>query len=158
MKVSIELSPEYSEPYAIIYADKITDSIQRTLDIFGSNESPITAFQNENDIVILQPKEIYMVRVENKDTIIYGKEHRYRSRKRLCEMQQQLGAGFMQISKSTLVNLSYMNNVEAGFSGTLLLKLKNGCKDYVSRKYLSEFKKYLGLQEDKNERNYERFD
>lgn len=114
MKVSIELSPEYSEPYAIIYADKITDSIQRTLDIFGSNESPITAFKNENDIVILQPKEIYMVRVENKDTIIYGKEHRYRSRKRLYEMQQQLGAGFMQISKSTLVNLSYMSNVEAG--------------------------------------------
>lgn len=75
MKVSIELSPEYSEPYAIIYADKITDSIQRTLDIFGSNESPITAFKNENDIVILQPKEIYMVKVENKDTIIYGKEH-----------------------------------------------------------------------------------
>ncbi len=73
--------PEYSEPYAIIYADKITDSIQRTLDIFGSNESPITAFKNENDIVILQPKEIYMVRVENKDTIIYGKEPRYRSRK-----------------------------------------------------------------------------
>lgn len=155
MKVSIELSPEYSEPYAIIYADKITDSIQRTLDIFGSNESPITAFKNENDIVILQPKEIYMVRVENKDTIIYGKEHRYRSRKRLYEMQQQLGAGFMQISKSTLVNLSYMSNVEVGFSGTLLLKLKNGCKDYVSRKYLPEFKKYLGLQEDKNERNYE---
>ena len=148
MKVSIELSPEYSEPYAIIYADKITDSIQHTLDIFGSNESPITAFKNENDIVILHPKEIYMVRVENKDTIIYGKEHRYRSRKRLYEMQQQLGAGFMQISKSTL----------AGFSGTLLLKLKNGCKDYVSRKYLSEFKKYLGLQEDKNERNYEKFD
>lgn len=49
MKVSIELSPEYSEPYAIIYADKITDSIQRTLDIFGSNESPITAFKNENE-------------------------------------------------------------------------------------------------------------
>lgn len=141
MKVSIELSPEYSKPYAIIYADKITDSIQRTLDIFGSNESPITALQNENDIV----KEIYMVRVENKDTIIYGKEHRYRSRKRLYEMQQQLGAGFMQISKSTLVNLSYMSNVEAGFSGTLLLKLKNGCNDYVSRKYLPEFKKYLGL-------------
>ena len=27
MKVSIELSPEYSEPYAIIQADKITDNI-----------------------------------------------------------------------------------------------------------------------------------
>ena len=73
MKVSIELSPEYSEPYAIIYADKITDSIQHTLDIFGSNESPITAFKNENDIVILQPKEIYMVRVENKILLFMAK-------------------------------------------------------------------------------------
>lgn len=90
MKVSIELSPEYSEPYAIIYADKITDSIQHTLDIFGSNESPITAFKNENDIAILQPKEIYMVRVENKDTIIYGKEHRYSSRKRLYKCNSSL--------------------------------------------------------------------
>ena len=108
-------------------------------------KAPLQLFKTKMILSFLQPKEIYMVRVENKDTIIYGKEHRYRSRKRLCEMQQQLGAGFMQISKSTLVNLSYMNNVEAGFSGTLLLKLKNGCKDYVSRKYLPEFKKYLGL-------------
>jgi DNA-binding LytR/AlgR family response regulator len=38
-----------------------------------------------------------------------------------------------------------MDSIESGFSGTLLLKLKNGCKDYVSRRYLSEFKKYLGL-------------
>lgn len=154
MKVSIELSPEYSEPYAIIYADKITDSIQRTLDIFGSNESPITAFKNENDIVILQPKEIYMVRVENKDTIIYGKEHRYRSRKRLYEMQQQLGAGFMQISKSTLVNLSYMSNVEAGFSGTLLLKLKTDVRiTYQENICLSL--KISGIIGGQNERNYE---
>lgn len=57
MKVSIELSPEYSEPYAIIYADKITDNIQHTLDIFGSNESPITALQNENDIIIYSQKK-----------------------------------------------------------------------------------------------------
>ena len=145
MKVSIELSPEYSEPYAIIYADKITDNIQHTLDIFGSNESPITALQNENDIVILQPKEIYMVRVENKDTIIYGKEHRYSSRKRLYEMQQQLGAGFMQIFKINFGQSVLYEQCRGWFSGTLLLKLKNGCKDYVSRKYLPEFKKYLGL-------------
>ena len=51
----------------------------------------------------------------------------------------------MQISKTTLINLSYMDCIEPGFSGTLLLKLKNGSKDYVSRKYLPEFKKYLGL-------------
>lgn len=145
MKVNIDISPEYKESYAVIHTDKVTDEIQRMVDAFSNSETPITALQNEEDIVVLQPKEIYMVRVEDGDTIIYGARQKYRSRKRLYELAQQLGKQFMQISKTTLVNLSYMDSIEPGFSGTLLLKLKNGDKDYVSRKYLPEFKKYLGL-------------
>ena len=123
----------------------MTDEIQRLLEVFGNSESPITALLNEEDLIILQPKDIYMVRVENGDTIIYGEQKKYRSRKRLYELGQQLGKQFMQISKSTLINLSYMDSIEPGFSGTLLLKLRNGCKEYVSRTYLPAFKKYLGL-------------
>ena len=145
MKVKIDISAEYREPFAVIHTDKVTDEIQRMIDIFSNSETPITALQNEEDIVVLQPKDIYMVRVENGDTVIYGAKQRYRSRKRLYELGQQLGKQFMQISKTTLINLSYMDSIEPGFSGTLLLKLKNGDKDYVSRKYLPEFKKYLGL-------------
>ena len=145
MKVSVDISAEYKEPYAVIYTDKVTDEIQRMIDIFSTSETPITALQNEEDLIVLQPKEIFMVRVEDGDTIIYGEKNKYRSRKRLYEIGQQLGKQFMQISKTTLINLSYMDSIEPGFSGTLLLKMKNGCKDYVSRKYLPEFKKYLGL-------------
>ena len=145
MKVSVDLSAEYTEPYAVIYTDKVTDEIRRMLDIFCTSETPITALQNEEDLVVLQPKDIYMVRVEDGTTIIYGENQKYRSGKRLYEIGRQLGKQFMQISKSTLINLSYMDSIEPGFSGTLLLKLKNGCKDYVSRTYLPEFKKYLGL-------------
>jgi len=145
MKISVDISAEYKEPYAVIYTDKLTDEIQHMIDMFSMSETPITALQNEEDLVVLQPGEIYMVRVENGDTIIYGEKQKYRSRKRLYELGQQLGRQFMQISKSTLINLSYMDSIEPGFSGTLLLKQKNGCKDYVSRKYLPEFKKFLGL-------------
>ena len=115
------------------------------IDIFSINEAPITALQNEEDIIVLQPKEIYMVRVEDGDTVIYGEKNKYRSRKRLYELGAQLGSQFMQISKSTLVNLSYMDSIEPGFSGTFLLKLRNGSSDYVSRTYLRAFKQYLGL-------------
>ena len=145
MKVSVDISPEHTEPYAVIYTSQMTDEIQRLLEVFGNSESPITALLNEEDLIILQPKDIYMVRVENGDTIIYGEQKKYRSRKRLYELGQQLGKQFMQISKSTLINLSYMDSIEPGFSGTLLLKLRNGCKEYVSRTYLPSFKKYLGL-------------
>ena len=145
MKVNIDISAEYKEPFAVIHTDKVTDEIQRVIDVLGTSETPITALQNEEDIVVLQPKDIFMVRVEDGDTIIYGARNKYRSRKRLYELSEQLGKQFMQISKTTLINLSYMDSIEPGFSGTLLLKLKNGNKDYVSRKYLPEFKKYLGL-------------
>lgn len=145
MKVSVDISPEYKEPYAEIHTDKVTEEIQRMIDIFSVSEAPITALQNEEDIVVLQSKEIYMVRVEDGDTVIYGEKNKYRSKKRLYELGAQLGSQFMQISKTTLVNLSCMDSIEAGFSGTLLLKLKNGCSDYVSRTYLPKFKKYLGL-------------
>ena len=145
MKVSIDISAEYKEPFAVIHTDKVSPEIQRVIDVLGSSETPITALQNEEDIVVLQPKDIFMVRVEDGDTIRYGATTQYRSRKRLYELAEQLGNQFMQISKTTLINLSYMDSIEPGFSGTLLLKLKNGSKDYVSRKYLPEFKKYLGL-------------
>ena len=145
MKVSVDVSAEYTEPYAVIHTDKITDEIQRMLDILGTSESPVTALLNEEDLVILKPAEIYMVRVENTETIIYGESRKYRSRRRLYELAGQLGKQFMQISKSTLINLSYMDSIEPGFGGSMLLKLKNGCREYVSRTYLPAFKKYLGL-------------
>lgn len=144
MKVSVELSPEHRIPYAVIYTDHMTEGIQQVLEVLQVNDMPITAWHKDR-MVILQPKEIYMVRIENGETILYGKTEQYCSRKRLYELSAQLGKQFMQISKSALVNLSYLDSVESGFSGTLLLKLRNGCKEYVSRKYLPEFKTYLGL-------------
>ena len=58
MKVSIELSPEYRIPYAVIYADKITDEIQKIMESFSRQETPITALQNEDNLVVLQPEEM----------------------------------------------------------------------------------------------------
>ena len=145
MKVRVDISPEYKEPFAVIHTDAVTDEIQRMIDVFSTSETPITALRNEEDLIVLQPSDIFMVRVENGDTIIYGEKNTYRSRKRLYELAAQLGKSFMQISKTTLINLSYMDHIEPGFSGTLLLIMKNGSKDYVSRTYLREFKKYLGL-------------
>ena len=145
MKVNIDISAEYKEPFAVIHTDKVTDEIRRIVDLFGSNETPVTALLNEEEIVVLKPQEIYMVRIEGGDTVIYGEKQKYRSRKRLYELADVLGKQFMQISKTTLINLSYIDSIEPGFSGTMLMKMKNGNKDYVSRKYLPEFKRYLGL-------------
>lgn len=144
MKVNLELSPEYTESYVVVYTDRITEEVQRVLDFLDAKQAPVVGQLGEK-LRVLKPEEIYMARTEGGDVILYGEKERYVSRKRLYEIEQQLGNQFLRISKSTLVNLSFLDSVEAGFNGTLLLKLKNGCKDYVSRKYLKTFKTYLGL-------------
>lgn len=127
MKVNVDISSEHKETYAIIYTNKMTEEIQRVMDIFSTRVTPITALRNEEDIIVLQPTDIFMIRVENGDTIIYGENDNYRSRRRLYELKEQLGNSFMQISKSALINLSYMDSVESSFSGTLLLLQRSFC-------------------------------
>ena len=144
MNVKVEISAEYSPPHAVIYTNELTSEIQRAMDVLGKEDAPVTAQQGDR-IMVLQADDIYMVRVEGGQTVLYGKKESYYYTKRLYEVADRLGNGFMQISKSTLVNLSFLSSVEAGFNGTLLLYLKNGLKDYVSRKYLPAFKQYLGI-------------
>ena len=69
------------------------------MDIFSTRVTPITALRNEEDIIVLQPTDIFMIRVENGDTIIYGENDNYRSRRRLYELKEQLGNSFMQTIK-----------------------------------------------------------
>ncbi|MCM1253935.1 MAG: LytTR family transcriptional regulator [Clostridium sp.] len=145
MKVEIQISPDIEEPYAVIYSNQMTDEIQRVYDKIRSCDNVITAIDKEQ-IIILQPSDIYMLRIENERLVIYCQQKKYISNKRLYEMENLLGSKFMRISKSTIINLKKLSSVEPSFNGTMLVVLKNGDKDYISRKYLPAFKKYLGLK------------
>ena len=46
---------------------------------------------------------------------------------------------------SPVVNLKYLESVEPSFNGVMLLHMKNGEKEYISRKFVPQLKKYLGL-------------
>jgi DNA-binding LytR/AlgR family response regulator len=63
----------------------------------------------------------------------------------LFELEEDLGPDFMRISKSIVVNIRKIESVEAVFNGMMLLHMRNGSKEYVSRLYLPELKAYLGL-------------
>lgn len=146
MKVDIKVSADIDKPYAVIYTNSITREIERASSVLSSSleRDFITADDNEK-IIIIKPEKVYMVRIENGDAVIYCKNKQYRSRKRLYEILQQLGNDFMQISKSSIINLKMLDSVEASFSGMMKLRLTNGCTDFISRKYLADFKKYLGI-------------
>lgn len=143
MKVRIEIA-DTPVTYAVIYTNEITQEVQRAVSLLDTKPDFVTANDDEK-IIVIDPQEIYMIRIENSETIIYCKNHQYRSKKRLYELLTQLGGDFMQISKSAIINLKKIDCVEPSFSGMMKLFLKNEKSEYISRKYLPKFKKYLGL-------------
>lgn len=146
MRVEIKLIEDLQEPYAVIYAGKISDEIKDIANSLGSvgGKDIIIGTDNERNI-ILRSDEIYMIRVEGERAFIYGKEKKYISKRRLCEVESILKQNFIRISKTAIINVDYVLGIEAAFNGMMLIALKNGCKDYVSRKYLPNLKRYLGL-------------
>ena len=65
--------------------------------------------------------------------------------KRMYELLEILGPDFMQVSKSACINLKFLESVEPSFNGVMLLYLKDGEKEYISRKFVPKLKEYLGL-------------
>ena len=145
MKVEIKVLPEAKEPYAVICASEITPEIRRAAALLEKEIPDVIPVKENDSIIVLRPGEIYMVRAENEKTVVYTKTKRYDGGKRLYEFEEILGKGFMRISKGTLANLHYLDYVESTLGGLMLLVLKNGCKECISRKYLPAFKQYLGL-------------
>lgn len=68
-------------------------------------------------------------------------------KKKLYELEHLLtGRGFFRVSKSIIVNILEIKDISPWFGGRLLLRLKNGRDEIeVSRRYVSDFKEYLGV-------------
>jgi len=146
MNVKVEIMEDIQKPYAVIYTREITEEISAISRLIENiKQKDFIILQQEERYIVVKLQDIYMVRLEEKMVALYGKSEKYYSKLRLYEVEEQLGSDFMQISKTTLINRKQIESVEPSFSGTMYLKLKNQCRDYISRKYLPELKKYLGL-------------
>ena len=146
MKAEIRIKENIIEDYAVIYTKEVTAEVRQLASLIeGYSFKTLITVTHNGRFITLRPDEIFMVRVENEKTVVYSNDKKFSCSKRLYEMEALLGNEFIRISKSTIVNLHSLDYAEVSLGGLMLLVLKNGCKDYVSRRYLSDFKKHLGI-------------
>ena len=153
MKVNLFVSKDLEEPYAEIYTDALTDNIQKAMVLLenedeyeeGIGDNSILAVKKGQDIVLLDFEDIFMIRVEEKQTKVYTENKDYLVKKPLYQIEENLDANFVRVSKATIVNLRKIKRVAPSLRGMMFIELKNGLKDNISRKYLSDFKEALDL-------------
>lgn len=147
MRVDMNISESIKEPYVVINSDELTPEIAelaREIAAFGNGRNVIIGNLDER-MVIIEPEKIVLIRVESEKVYVVTEDETYRVGKRMYELLEVLGKEFMQVSKSAAINLSYLKSVEPTFNGIMLLHMKNGEKEYISRKYVPGLRKYLGI-------------
>jgi len=144
MKITIE-APKPGEEDEIIV--RCTDLDERVLKLIQAlrTEDKITGYIDDK-IVKLSLKEIYYFEAVDNKVFSYTAKETYEVHKKLYEIEQAFEhTDFLRISKSVIVNVAKIAYVKPIFNGRFEAKLKNGEKVIVSRQYVLDLKKELGI-------------
>ena len=146
MKVNLFVSRDIEEPYADIHTDELTDNISKAINILESDDQKdMLAVKKGSDITLLELKDIFMFRVEEKQVKVFTQTNEYIIKKPLYQIEVSLTGDFVRISKTTIINLKKVERVAPSLKGMMFIQLKNGLKDNISRKYLPDFINALDL-------------
>ena len=96
----------------------------------------------DDDIKMLCVSEIECITVmEGKTYAIDSKNQRYRLKRRLYELEEQLPSSFIRINKSTLANEARLNRFKVTYAGSVDAVFKCGYTEYVSRRCFAQIKR-----------------
>ena len=89
--------------------------------------------------------DIYYIESVDKKTFVYLENEVYRTDFRLYQLKNKLQTyGFVQISKSCILNINALDSIRPLFNSRMEATLKNGEKVHINRNYLNGVKKALG--------------
>lgn len=148
MRVELKIDPHLSDTTAVIYAPQITPQLMALLEAFEGLEGKASLLITKKDgkVFIIEPEQADIIRTEGGEIKLYNRQAQaFTVSKPLHELLEMLPGNFVRISKSAIVNIKRVDHLSNSFDRTMNIVMKNGVKDYISRSYLSEFKKRLGL-------------
>ena len=144
MKITLEPAP-LEEVEVIIRGDISGPEVSELLRRLGTKTSSRLMVVREEEQFLLDTAQIVYLETADNRVRVHTAAETYESKQKLYELMEQLGAlSFVQISKSTIVNLNFVKSIQAEFSGNYLIKLKNRKEKLtLSRKYFREFKERI---------------
>jgi DNA-binding LytR/AlgR family response regulator len=144
LKIIIEEPSDGEEEQVIFRCRQMTPEIIRIIAMLKAQDALIA--YDENEIHRIRPSAVYYIEVVDNKTFLYCKEKVFESKQKLYEIEEALAnSDFLRISKSVIVNLSKIKSLSPALSGRFEAALDNGEKVIISRQYVGDLKKRLGI-------------
>ena len=145
MRVRFEQVDSREKEQALIRAVEKTADILSAMDLLENGSGGVAVTKDRNTFFCRQT-QIYYIESVDKRTYVYTRDDCYESRDRLYELEEKLGSWVIRISKAMIVNLRKIRNVSAEPGGRMVAVLLNGERVIISRSYVKEIKRRLGIQ------------
>ena len=143
MKCSVKIDKDALEDEVIIIAKEKSKKIFQLENYILGLESEFIGYK-EKEATKLSLNDIYCFTIEENRVVAITEKERYTIKERLYNVETLLTDNFLRINQSTIVNINKIDRFNASFVGSLMIIMKNGFKDFVSRRQLKKVKEKIG--------------
>lgn len=143
MKYSV-FYDENREEEVLIYAHRENELVERIEALLNESRSELVGY-SDDEIVKIDLDDVYCFTVENGKLFAVMGNGRLQIRSRLYCVEERAGRKFVKINQSCIVNVDKIERFSASLGGSLMVTLKNGYRDYVSRRQIKAVKERIGF-------------
>ena len=137
MKIKMEIDPSCDEPEIVLKAPEITEEVEAVYKQLLGRQNKILQLEVEKDNVsyYLKLSEILFFETDSKLVMAHTKNEAFKVNYKLYELEEILGANFMRVAKSTIINLDQIYSLTRPISNCEVTFQESYKKVYVSRRY-----------------------
>ena len=146
MKVVVEIAPDLIDGEIIIKVrdhSANTQLIQQIMALANQKSETLVAYKRDTEY-FLDIKNILFFESDNSFLQVHTKDDTFISKYKLYQLEEILPSNFIRISKSTILNIQWVNSIERNLTSASLVALKDTYKTvYVSRSYYKDLKEKM---------------
>lgn len=143
MNCKVTIDPNHPEEI-LIYAHRQTSLVSAIQRLAEEDEFALMG-TNDRETVPLRPSDIFCFISEQDKVYALTATEKFQLRYRLYQLEERLSEQFIKINQSCIANIHAIERFDTSISGALLVRFRNGYRDFVSRRCLKNVKERLGL-------------
>lgn len=143
MKYKIEINGGQREDF-LISAKQESPTLEKIEALLSGSDETVFGY-TEHSMIKLDAENTYCFFIEDAKIYARTEKEKLPVKERLYRLEELFGDRFVKINQSCLVNVSKIQKFDVSIGGSLLVILKNGYRDYVSRRQLKTVKERIGF-------------
>lgn len=146
MRIEIITDRTCEETRVVIYTGEVNDEVNEIVKRLSEGSPKVLAGFREDSVELLEPSRIIRIFASSGKVFAATRDGEYTLRLRLYEVEERLSkSDFVRISNSEIINLRMVKSFDLNLAGTICVKFVDSSASYVSRRYVADIKKVLGL-------------